>query len=201
MAEAGKSTLDLPVATTTTDASLLGNQGGSTKQFPIGLIGGGGGAGASLIVKAESNAPRYVFDNVDYNGWATATVMQAATDSEWDNTAKKIIAHAVGLYKITITGRIEANGGTWPTSGSDGDWTLYGTTVPEAPSYLNRSAHFRETSGTFGDSSEVFVQWSDEYIVEVTVEDTDIFPAIYGKKYSGSSLLGKFYAMITCTRV
>jgi hypothetical protein len=199
--EAGIPTIALPVATEFNDEDdLIGNQGASTKRFPKALIGGGGGAGSSLVVQAESNSPRYTFDGVDYNAWASATVLQTAADAEWDNTLKKIIAHAIGVYKITITGRIDANGTTWPT-GTDGDWTLYGTTVPQSPANFNRSAHFRETAGTFGDSNEDFVQWSDEYLVAVTVADTDIFPAIYGKKYSGGSLLGKFFAMITCTRV
>lgn len=163
--------------------------------------GGGGSTVSNLILSLVPTDDPMAFDGVDYTDW-TATVAQTSVDAEWDPDAQNIKFNTAGFYRVAMTVKIAPDTGAWPTDQDDGSTvTKYGSAVTEAIGNRDRSLH--ERSASFGpeqESSPGSTQWTDEYIVQASVDEVTT-PVVYAAHYNGQAMGATFTATVVVTKL
>lgn len=166
---------------------------------------GGGGATVPNLVLSLFGAAPMSFDNTDFTTWL-ATPLVTSTDAEWNDDTGEVTFLATGFFRVTVSARIAVDGETWVTNvGNASQVTKYGSALAgtSAPvTAMTRSVHERTADGvgTVQELSPSFVQWSDEYIVEVlNVNETSI-PAIYAQHFDATEVANAL-ALVTVTKL
>lgn len=166
----------------------------------ITIPSGGGGTVPNLILSLEG-ATFGAFGGVDFSDW-TATVVQTSTDAEWVVADQNIKFLTAGYYRVTVIAKVIPDSGSWPNDAVDGSTvTKYGSAVTEAVGTLNRSLYERSASqGGAQESSPASTQFTDEYIVLASVDETTV-PVVYAAHYNGEMMVAGFAATVVVTKL
>lgn len=151
--------------------------------------GGEGGAVPNLVLTLTGNAS-FSFNGSGLTEWTASTVV-ASADAEWNGLAVEY--QSTGLFRISIVGRVTAGSSVWPSDAGNGSTvTKYGSAVDEGQAVgiqgLDRSVHERSAfaSGPSAELTPGYVQWTDEYVVEVLAVGDSTTIEIYADHYLSS---------------
>lgn len=119
-----------------------------------------------LLVLSDDNAATATL-NQDVKDFTATTVLSSA-HALWDESYKRVKLMKEGMYKVSLTCRVECNGTAalanhWPVGLA---FNLASSISPPArvvPTAMSRSSHVRMPAPDFWDPSN-FEQWTDEFL-------------------------------------
>lgn len=173
------------------------------KLLTITIPGSGeGGAVPNLVLSLTGDAD-FSFNGSGLTEWTASTVV-ASADAEWNGLAVEY--QSAGFFRVSIVGKIESGSGNWPTDiGNGSTVTKYGSAVDVGQAVgiqgLDRSVH--ERTGAGGATQELspgYVQWTDEYVVEVLAAGDATTIELYASHYQ-SEETALAYAVVTVTKL
>lgn len=162
--------------------------GENANRVTVAAAAGGGGSETQALVVQLEGAVSGLFDDAAFSNW-NGTVLTTSDDASWNEVSSQVTVTVAGVYSVRMSGRVTGSP-NWPAG--NGDWTIYGCQINN--SGVNdalpdtRSAHARRATGTMFDNSVGYVQFSDEFVIEILEEDlpNDITPALYANSYLGT---------------
>lgn len=162
----------------------------------------GGAAAAEELVVSLVGSASGTFNGAAFSNW-TGTVLHTSGDAEWNEATNAIDTLQAGLYRVSIQGRVTPGSGTWPSA--QGDFVQYGSEVSPSVGSVpggSQSQHGVTVSAAAGwQAIGLFVQFSDEYIVNVPELPSSITPAIYAEAYAAATETADFIAVVSVRRI
>lgn len=174
------------------------------KILTITIPAGGGGEGGAVpnLVLSLEGASLLSFDNTQFSNW-TAFTLVSSTDAEWVDGSIRFLAP--GFYRVSIVGLLSVQGSFWATNDGNGSQvTKYGSAVDGSASPVSamlRSVHERTAGNdTLQELSPNYVQWTDEFIVQVLNVGDITTPTVYGQHYNATEEVFA-NALVTVTKL
>lgn len=166
-------------------------------------VAGGGSASPTYIGQCFGQSNAFMSGTL-FHSW-NINNSQASTDVT--NTGTTLSLPNVGFYRVTVFATATPpSAGQWPDLN-----TVFGTYMPNALSYGNKSLHarFAQTGSTSnsligntsaGQSNQP-TSWYDEFIVQNTGAPVDITPQLYAQAYSAGGTAISLYALVTVQKL